>query len=170
MAKYSISVNNRSAEVDAAEDTPLLYVLANALGLKGPRLGCGLAQCGSCSVLINGVETRSCVTPISELRGRSITTLEGLAAQYARDRKLTQVPDVHPLQQALIDEQAAQCGYCYNGMIVKGAELLSRNSDPDEAEIRREMNGHLCRCGTYPRIIKAIQRAARVMRTSANRG
>ena len=170
MAKYSISVNNRSAEVDAAEDTPLLYVLANALGLKGPRLGCGLAQCGSCSVLINGVETRSCVTPISELRGRSITTLEGLAAQYARDRKLTQVPDVHPLQQALIDEQAPQCGYCYNGMIVKGAELLSRNSDPDEAEIRREMNGHLCRCGTYPRIIKAIQRAARVMRTSANRG
>ena len=170
MAKYSISVNNRSAEVDAAEDTPLLYVLANALGLKGPRLGCGLAQCGSCSVLINGIETRSCVTPISELRGRSITTLEGLAAQYARDRKLTQVPDVHPLQQALIDEQAAQCGYCYNGMIVKGAELLSRNSDPDEAEIRREMNGHLCRCGTYPRIIKAIQRAARVMRTSANRG
>jgi aerobic-type carbon monoxide dehydrogenase small subunit (CoxS/CutS family) len=170
MARYSISVNNRSAEVDAAEDTPLLYVLANALGLKGPRLGCGLAQCGSCSVLINGVETRACVTPISELRGRSITTLEGLAAQYARDKKLTQAPDVHPLQQALIDEQAPQCGYCYNGMIVKGAELLSRNSDPDEAEIRREMNGHLCRCGTYPRIIKAIQRAARVMRSSANRG
>jgi len=170
MARYSISVNSRSAEVDAAEDTPLLYVLANALGLKGPRLGCGLAQCGSCSVLINGVETRSCVTPISELRGRSITTLEGLAAQYARDKKLTQAPDVHPLQQALIDEQAPQCGYCYNGMIVKGAELLSRNSDPDEAEIRREMNGHLCRCGTYPRIIKAIQRAARVMRSSANRG
>ena len=170
MARYSISVNNRSAEVDAAEDTPLLYVLANALGLKGPRLGCGLAQCGSCSVLINGVETRACVTPISELGGRSITTLEGLAAQYGRDKKLTQAPDVHPLQQALIDEQAPQCGYCYNGMIVKGAELLSRNSDPNEAEIRREMNGHLCRCGTYPRIIKAIQRAARVMRSSANRG
>ena len=170
MARYSISVNNRSAEVDAAEDTPLLYVLSNALGLKGPRLGCGLAQCGSCSVLINGVETRSCVTPLSELRGRSITTLEGLAAKYALDKKLAQQPDLHPLQQALIDEQAPQCGYCYNGMIVKGAELLSRNSDPDEAEIRREMNGHLCRCGTYPRIIKAIQRAARVMRTSANRG
>ena len=170
MARYSISVNNRSAEVDAAEDTPLLYVLANALGLKGPRLGCGLAQCGSCSVLINGVETRSCVTPISELRGRSITTLEGLAAHYARDKKLAQAPDVHPLQQALIDEQAPQCGYCYNGMIVKGAELLSRNSDPDETEIRREMNGHLCRCGTYPRIIKAIQRAARVMRSTSNKG
>ena len=170
MARYSISVNNRSAEVDAAEDTPLLYVLANALGLKGPRLGCGLAQCGSCSVLINGVETRSCVTPISELRGRSITTLEGLAAHYARDKKLAQAPDVHPLQQALIDEQAPQCGYCYNGMIVKGAELLSRNSDPDEAEILREMNGHLCRCGTYPRIIKAIQRAARVMRSTSNKG
>ncbi len=170
MARYTLSVNNRPAEVDAAEDTPLLYVLMNALGLKGPRFGCGLAQCGSCSVLINGVETRSCVTPISDVRGRSIVTLEGLAAHYAREKKLTNVPEMHPLQQAFIDENAPQCGYCYNGMTVKGAELLSRNSDPSEAVIRSEMNGHLCRCGTYPRIIKAVQRAARAMRNAENRG
>jgi aerobic-type carbon monoxide dehydrogenase small subunit (CoxS/CutS family) len=170
MARYTISVNDRPAEVDAAEDTPLLYVLANALGLKGPRLGCGLAQCGSCSVLVNGVETRACVTPISAVQGKSVVTLEGLAASYAREKKLAQVPEMHPLQQAFIDEQAPQCGYCYNGMTVKGAELLARNSDPSEDVIRREMNGHLCRCGTYPRIIKAVQRAARAIRESANRG
>jgi len=170
LAKYTISVNNRSADVDAAEDTPLLYVLANALGLKGPRLGCGLAQCGSCSVLINGVETRACVTPISEVRGKSIVTLEGLATHYAQEKKLASAPDLHPLQQAFIDEHAPQCGYCYNGMTIKGAELLSRNPDPSEDIIRREMNGHLCRCGTYPRIIKAVQRAARTIRASANKG
>ena len=170
MAKYTLSVNGRSAEVDAAEDTPLLYVLANALGLKGPRLGCGLAQCGSCSVLIDGVESRSCVTPVSEVRGKPVVTFEGLAAHYAREKKLAQAPDMHPLQQAFIDENAPQCGYCYNGMTVKGAELLSRNSDPSEDVIRREMNGHLCRCGTYPRIIKAVQRAARAIRESGSRG
>jgi aerobic-type carbon monoxide dehydrogenase small subunit (CoxS/CutS family) len=101
------------------------------------------------------------------VRGKSIVTLEGLAAQYAREKNLAQVPDLHPLQQAFIDEQAPQCGYCYNGMIVKGAELLSRNADPGEADIKREMNGHLCRCGTYPRIIKAVQRAARAIRAPA---
>ena len=128
MPRYTISVNDRSTDVDAAEDTPLLYILSNALGLKGPRLGCGLAQCGSCSVLINGIETRACVTPISDLGGRSVVTLEGLAASYAREKKLARVPEVHPLQQAFIDEHAPQCGYCYNGMTIKGAELLSRNS------------------------------------------
>lgn len=170
MARYTISVNDRSAEVDAAEDTPLLYVLSNALGLKGPRLGCGLAQCGSCSVLVNGVETRACVTPISEVQGKSVVTFEGLAANYAREKRLSRVPEMHPLQQAFIDENAPQCGYCYNGMTVKGAELLSRNPDPSEDAIRREMNGHLCRCGTYPRIIKAVQRAARAIRESGSRG
>lgn len=170
MARYTISVNNRSADVEAAEDTPLLYVLANALGLKGPRLGCGLAQCGSCSVLVDGVETRSCVTPVSAVRGKSIVTLEGLAAHYAQQKKLAQTPELHPLQQAFIDENAPQCGYCYNGMTVKGAELLSRNPDPSEEVIRREMNGHLCRCGTYPRIIKAVQRAASAIRGSGSRG
>ena len=124
MAKYALSVNGRSAEVDAAEDTPLLYVLANALGLKGPRLGCGLAQCGSCSVLIDGVESRSCVTPVSEVRGKPIVgSSGGLAAHYAREKKLPRTLDMHPLQQAFIDENAPrQCGYCYNGMTVKGAE------------------------------------------------
>ena len=160
MARYTISVNDRSANVEAAGDTPLLYVLANALGLKGPRLGCGLAQCGSCSVLVNGVETRACVTPISEVQGKSVVTFEGLAANYAREKKLSQVPEMHPLQQAFIDENAPQCGYCYNGMTVKGAELLSRNPDPSEDIIRREMNGHLCRCGTYFRIRKAIKQVA----------
>ena len=170
MPRYTISVNDRSTDVDAAEDTPLLYILSNALGLKGPRLGCGLAQCGSCSVLINGIETRACITPISDVPGKSVVTLEGLPASYAREKKLAQVPEVHPLQQAFIDEHAPQCGYCYNGMTIKGAELLSRNSDPSEDVIRREMNGHLCRCGTYPRIIKAVQRAARTIRETGSRG
>jgi len=165
MSTYTLVVNDKTAEINAADDTPLFYVLTNALRLKGPRFGCGLAQCGSCSVLVDGVETRSCVTPVSDVQGKSITTLEGLAARYAREKGLPQTPELHPLQQAFIDERSAQCGHCYNGMIVKGSELLSRNANPDEAEIRREMNGHLCRCGTYPRVIKAIQRAAREMRS-----
>jgi aerobic-type carbon monoxide dehydrogenase small subunit (CoxS/CutS family) len=158
-----INVNERSWMVAAAPDTPLLYVLANELQLQGPRFGCGLAQCGSCSVLVNGVETRSCVTPVSAVQGKSVTTLEGLPALYAAQRKLPKVPDLHPVQQAMIDEQAVQCGYCFNGMIIKASELLSKNPLPDEAQIRAAMNGHLCRCGTYPRVIRAIQRAALAM-------
>ena len=158
-----ISINDRQQAVMSPPDTPLLYVLTDELGLRGPRFGCGLSQCGSCSVLVNGVETRSCVTPLSRIEGRQITTLEGLPAFYARDRNLTEVPALHPLQQAVIDEQALQCGYCYNGMIVKGAELLSKTPRPAEAQIRAAMSGHLCRCGTYPRMLKAIQRAAQVM-------
>jgi aerobic-type carbon monoxide dehydrogenase small subunit (CoxS/CutS family) len=127
-------------------------VLANALNLKGPRFGCGLAQCGSCSVLVNGTEVRAYVIPVSTVRDKAVTTLEGLPAFYARQHKLAEVPELHPLKKAFIDEQAPQCGYCYNGMIVKGAELLSRIPDPTEAQIRTEMKGHLCRCGTYPRI------------------
>jgi aerobic-type carbon monoxide dehydrogenase small subunit (CoxS/CutS family) len=158
-----LTVNQRVREVDAPPDTPLLYVLTNDLALQGPRFGCGLAQCGSCSVLVDGIETRSCVTPLERVAGKSITTLEGLSAWYAQQRKLASVPDLHPLQQAVIDEQAIQCGYCYNGQIVKGAELLSLNAQPTEQQIRTAMNGHLCRCGTYPRMMKAIQRAARTM-------
>jgi aerobic-type carbon monoxide dehydrogenase small subunit (CoxS/CutS family) len=156
-------VNQREQNVDAVAETPLLYVLSNELGLQGPRFGCGLAQCGSCSVLLDGVEIRSCVTPLSTVAGKSITTLEGLPNWYAQQKKLASAPELHPLQQAVIDEQALQCGYCYNGQIIKGAELLSRNSRPSVEQIRTAMNGHLCRCGTYPRIIKAIQRASRVM-------
>jgi len=159
----TITVNERRESVTAAPDTPLLYVLANDLALNGPRFGCGLAQCGSCSVLVDGVETRSCVTPVARVEGKRVTTLEGLAGYYAKLAKLSTAPALHPLQQAIIDEQAAQCGYCYNGMIVKGAELLSKIPRPTEAQIRTAMNGHLCRCGTYPSVLAAIQRAAQVM-------
>ncbi|HTA46243.1 MAG TPA: (2Fe-2S)-binding protein [Bryobacteraceae bacterium] len=162
-SEITIKVNDRPWKVTSAPDTPLLYVLANELQLQGPRFGCGLAQCGSCSVLVNGVETRSCVTPVSTVQGKSVTTLEGLPAWYAAQKKLAAAPALHPIQQALIDEQAVQCGYCYNGMIVKGSELLSRNPQPTDAQIRTAMNGHLCRCGTYPRILKAIRRASKVM-------
>jgi len=158
-----LTVNQRMQEVEAAPDTPLLYVLMNELSLQGPRFGCGLAQCGACSVLVDGVETRSCVTPLSRLEGKSITTLEGLPAWYAQQRKLAAAPVLHPIQQAVIDEQALQCGYCYNGQMIKAAELLSKNSTPTDAEIRSAMNGHICRCGTYPRLMKAIKRAALAM-------
>jgi aerobic-type carbon monoxide dehydrogenase small subunit (CoxS/CutS family) len=161
--ELSIQVNERSWKVAAAPDTPLLYVLSGELLLQGPRFGCGLAQCGSCSVLVDGVETRSCVTPVGSLGGKSITTLEGLPAWYAKQKGLSAPPALHPVQQAFIDEQAVQCGYCYNGMSVKATELLSRVPKPTEAQIRTAMNGHLCRCGTYPRIIKAVQRASRMM-------
>jgi aerobic-type carbon monoxide dehydrogenase small subunit (CoxS/CutS family) len=159
----TIRVNDRPSAVSASRDTPLLYVLMNELGLQGPRFGCGLAQCGSCSVLVDGVEMRSCVTPVGAVEGKSVTTLEGLPALYAAQRGLARQPALHPLQRALIDEQAPQCGYCYNGMIIKGAELLARNARPDEAEIRQAMNGHLCRCGSYPRIMAAIKLASRIM-------
>jgi aerobic-type carbon monoxide dehydrogenase small subunit (CoxS/CutS family) len=157
----SIKVNGRDVPVSAALDTPLLYVLTNELELHGPRFGCGLAQCGSCSVLADGVEIRSCVTPVSAVADKAITTLEGLPAWYAEQKSLKSVPELHPLQQAFIDVQALHCGYCYNGMTIKGAELLAKNPDPTEADIRKTMNGHLCRCGTYPRVMKAIQLAAR---------
>ncbi|HEV2199330.1 MAG TPA: (2Fe-2S)-binding protein [Bryobacteraceae bacterium] len=158
-----ITVNRRVRDIDAPADTPLLYVLSNDLELHGPRFGCGLAQCGSCSVLVDGVETRSCVTALGKVAGKTITTLEGLPAWYAEQRKLPAAPALHPLQQAVIDEQAMQCGYCYNGLIIKGSELLSKVPQPTDTQIRTAMNGHLCRCGTYPRMLKAIQRAARVM-------
>jgi aerobic-type carbon monoxide dehydrogenase small subunit (CoxS/CutS family) len=155
-----IKVNERLWPVTSSPDTPLLYVLSNELLLQGPRFGCGLAQCGSCSVLVDGVETRSCVTPVGSLAGKSITTLEGLPAWYAKQNGLPKPPELHPIQQAFIDEQAVQCGYCYNGMIIKASELLSKVPRPTEAQIRSAMNGHLCRCGTYPRILKAIVRAS----------
>ncbi len=158
--EIKIRVNERMWTVDSAPDTPLLYVLSNELNLQGPRFGCGLGQCGSCSVLVNGVEVRSCRTLVSAVEGKSVTTLEGLPAWYAAQRKLSAVPELHPVQQAMIDEQAVQCGYCYNGMIIKASELLAKNPKPTDAQIRTAMNGHLCRCGTYPRILKAVQRAS----------
>jgi aerobic-type carbon monoxide dehydrogenase small subunit (CoxS/CutS family) len=160
MADFSIKVNGRDRSVAATPDTPLLYVLTNEYTLKGPRFGCGLAQCGSCSVLVDGVETRSCVTPVANVVGKSVTTLEGLPALYAQQKGLAQAPATHPLQQAFVDEQAMHCGYCYNGMTIKGSELLAQNPKPTEAQIRAHMNGHLCRCGTYQRIMKSIQLAS----------
>jgi len=159
----TITVNGKTWPVSASADTPLLYVLTNELRLHGPRFGCGLAQCGSCSVVADGVEIRSCVTPVAEVGGRSVTTLEGLAALYAQQKGLAQAPALHPLQQAFIDEQAPHCGYCLNGMIVKGAELLAQNPRPTEAQVRTHMDGHLCRCGTYPRVMSAILAASTKM-------
>ena len=161
--ELKIRVNEKEWKVTASPDTPLLYVLANELLLQGPRFGCGLAQCGSCSVLVDGVETRSCVTPVGRVENKSITTLEGLPAWYGAQKKLARAPELHPIQQALIDEQAVQCGYCFNGIIIKAAELLSKNAQPSEAQIRTAMNGHLCRCGSYPRVIKAVQKASHAM-------
>src|SRR5262249_44132131 len=158
--EVQIKVNEQVRAVSSAPDTPLLYVLSDELNLQGPRFGCGLGQCGSCSVLVNGVETRSCMTKVSAVVGKSVTTLEGLPAWYAAQNKLATVPALHPVQQAIIDEQAVQCGYCFNGMIIKASELLSTSPLASVSQIRPALNGHLCRCGTYPRVLKAIQRAS----------
>jgi nicotinate dehydrogenase subunit A len=145
-----IEVNGRTESINVDEDAPLLYVLRNDLGLAGPRFGCGLGQCGACTVLLDGTPVRACTTTLSAVRGRAITTLEGLG-----DRQ-----SPHPLQLAFIAEQAAQCGYCTSGMIMTAASLLARNPNPSDTEIRRTFNGNLCRCGTHTRIIKAVKRAA----------
>ena len=161
--EITITVNGRATAVSADPDTPLIYVLMNELALKGPKFGCGLAQCGACSVLADGVEVRSCQMTVAAAAGKSITTLEGLPALYAEQKKLAATPELHPLQVAFIEEQAPQCGYCTNGMLIKASELLAQNAKPSEAEIRQHMNGHLCRCGTYPRVMKAIQLASRTI-------
>ncbi len=155
MVTLSVNGVSRTADVDPA--TPLLYVLRDDLGLHGPRFGCGLAQCGACTVLMDGKAIRSCTTPVSAAVGRRVTTLEGLGT----------VAKPHPIQQAFIDEQAAQCGYCINGMIMTSKALLDRNPNPSDADIRRALAGNLCRCGTHLRVIRAVKRAARVMRKGA---
>ena len=163
-SRLTISVNGLRHPVSASLDTPLLYVLHNELHLHGPRFGCGLAQCGACSVLMNGKEIRSCVTPVAAVGGQKITTLEGLPALWARQTgRATSAPQLHPLQQAWIDVQVPHCGYCQNGMMIQAADLLSTTKHPSEEQIRTAMNGHLCRCGTYPRILTAIQQAAAAM-------
>jgi aerobic-type carbon monoxide dehydrogenase small subunit (CoxS/CutS family) len=163
-SKLKIKVNGLVHQVTASLDTPLLYVLKNDLKLHGPRFGCGLAQCGACSVLLDGKEIRSCVTPVAAISGRTITTLEGLPSMWSRARGMTgATPVPHPLQQAWIDMQVPQCGYCQNGMLIQAADLLAKTKRPTEAQIRIAMNGHLCRCGTYANVIRAVQRAAGVM-------
>ena len=159
----TVTVNERRESVTAAPDTPLLYVLANDLALNGPRFGCGLAQCGSCSVLVDGVETRSCVTPVARVESKRVTTLEGLAGYYAKLAKLKTAPALHPLQQAVIDEQAAQCGYCINGMIMQAAAFLAQNKNPTEEQVRQALAQNLCKCGTHVRILRAVMRAAKQM-------
>jgi nicotinate dehydrogenase subunit A len=144
-------VNGEEKAVSAAPDTPLLYVLRNDLGLNGPKFGCGLAQCGACSVLRDGTEIRACVTPISAVAGSEITTVEGLGTAERP----------HVLQTAFIAEQAVQCGYCISGVLIAAAALLKRNPNPSEAEIKQGLDGHLCRCGTHLRIVRAVQRAVR---------
>jgi nicotinate dehydrogenase subunit A len=136
--------------VNAAPDTPLLYVLRNDLALNGPKFGCGLSQCGACTVLLNGRAVRSCVLPLSRVGDQPVTTLEGLGTPSAP----------HPLQQAFLDEQAGECAYCMNGMLMVAAGLLAQNPSPSEADIKQALNGNLCRCGSQPRIVRAVQRAA----------
>jgi isoquinoline 1-oxidoreductase alpha subunit len=163
-SKLKIKVNGLVHNVTASLDTPLLYVLHNELHLHGPRFGCGLAQCGACSVLLDGKEIRSCVTPVAAVSGKAITTLEGLPALWAKERGTTSaVPGLHPLQQAWIDMQVPQCGYCQNGMLIQAADLLATTKNPSEDQIKQAMNGHLCRCGTYTAVIEAIQRAAKTI-------
>jgi nicotinate dehydrogenase subunit A len=147
----NLKVNGVSSSVPAEPDTPLLYVLRNDLELNGAKFGCGLAQCGACAVLIDGKATPSCVTPVSAVAASEITTIEGLGS----------IAKPHPLQTAFIEEQAAQCGYCTNGMIMAAKELLDRNPQPTEADVRTALATNLCRCGTHNRIIRAVLRAAR---------
>jgi len=155
MANVTLTVNGRRQTVDVDPSTPLLYILRNDLDLQGPRFGCGLGQCGACTVLVNGTAVRSCQTPVSSVKG-SITTLEGLA-QNGR---------LHPIQQAWIDEQVPACGFCQNGQMLTAAALLERNPRPTDAQIREAMAPVLCRCFTYYRIQAAIKRAAGTAQTA----
>jgi nicotinate dehydrogenase subunit A len=150
MARFTLKVNGKARSVDADPDTPMLYVLRDNLALHGPKFGCGLNQCGACTIHLNDEAVRSCVLPISAVKDRAITTLEGLGT----------IANPSKLQQAFIDEQAAQCGYCINGMIMTGAALLAKNRNPSESDIRSALAGNLCRCGTHQRVVAAIKRAA----------
>lgn len=147
----TITVNKKRRTITSSPDTPLLYVLRDELGMDGPLFGCGLSQCGACAVLLDKREIRSCVTPVGSVADREITTIEGLS----------QGGKLHALQEAWIEEQVPQCGYCQSGMLIAATALLDRTPHPTEAQIKQGMNGHLCRCGTQPRIVKAIARAAK---------
>ena len=155
MSEVTLRVNGEQRTVDVDPSAPLLYVLRNDLELRGPRFGCGLGQCGACTVLVDGTPTRSCVTPVSRATGE-ITTLEGLARNG----------ELHPVQRAWIEEQVPQCGYCQNGQIMTAKALLDRNPNPTDAELREGMDGVLCRCMTYYRIQAAVRRAAQLIATS----
>ena len=167
----TLNVNGVRREVKAPDETPLLYVLRNDLELIGPQFGCGLAQCGACSVLVEGKETRSCVTPVASVANQEITTLEGLPARWAKQKGLSAEQakgTLHPVQQAWIEEQTPQCGFCQNGMMIKATELLESNPAPTLTQIKTAfttsgVSPNLCRCGTYVAIIEAVQHAAKIM-------
>ena len=169
--ELSLSVNSVKQVVSAPAELPLLFALRNHLKLKGPRLGCGMAQCGACAVLLNGEEIRSCVTPVSYAVGKEVTTIEGLPARWATEKGLSSedaAKTLHPVQQAWIEEQVPQCGYCQSGMMIAAVDLLARTPNPSVAQIKdaftnKPPSPHLCRCGTYSAIISAVQRAARAM-------
>lgn len=151
--KLTLNINSRKQVMEIAPETPLLYALRNDLKFNGPKFGCGLAQCGACTVLLNGEAVRSCVLPTSSAVGQKITTIEGLGT-----------PDKpNPVQAAFIAEQAGQCGYCLNGMVMATTALLKQNKNPSDEEIRTALNGNLCRCGSHMRILRAVKRAARTM-------
>ena len=154
MASFTLRVNGTPRGVSADPDTPLLYVLRNDLELNGPKFGCGLAQCGACTVLVDGKAVRSCVTPVSAVKG-AVETIEGLGTEQK----------LHPLQKAFIEEQACQCGYCGNGMVMSAKALLARNPRPTNEEIRKALNSHLCRCASHNRIVRAVQKAAKEMQS-----
>jgi nicotinate dehydrogenase subunit A len=160
MPTLALTVNASAVEVEVSREASLMHVLRNELGLNGPKYGCGLGQCGACTVWVDGVAARSCVIPAHGVEGRAITTLEGLGS---RDHW-------HPVQQAFEDAQAAQCGYCLNGMVMQAAALLARENNPSEARIRAELSGNLCRCGTHVEIVRAVQLAARTMASDVTSG
>ncbi len=150
MARFTINVNGRDYPINVSPDTPLLWVLRDLIGLTGTKFGCGIGQCGSCTIHLNGNAVRSCVLQVGKIQGRSVTTIEGLSPDQS-----------HPLQKAWIQEQVPQCGYCQSGQIMQAATLLERNPAPTRDEIIRHMDGNLCRCGTYGRILRAIERASK---------
>lgn len=170
MPAIALVVNGARREVDVPGDTPLLYVLRNDLGLTGPQFGCGLSQCGACSVLLDGKEVRACAMPVRSVAGKQITTLEGLPARWAAQKGLAAADaqqTLHPVQQAWIDEQVPMCGFCQNGMIIKATELLEATPSPTLDQIKTAFTSgpspHLCRCGTYAAIVDGVQHAARLM-------
>ena len=167
----TITVNGSQREVQSPGDTPLLYVLRNELNVDSPQFGCGLAQCGACSVLLDGKEVRSCVTPVSMAGGKDVTTVEGLPARWAKQKRLPveqAEKTLHPVQEAWIEEQAPLCGFCQNGMMIKATELLEKNARPSDAEIKAAFttsgpSAHLCRCGSYTAILEAVRHASTLM-------
>jgi isoquinoline 1-oxidoreductase alpha subunit len=159
MASFNLKINNKAYTVEADPRMPLLWAIRDLVGLTGTKFGCGVAQCGACTVHLNGNPVRSCSIPVSAANNQNVVTIEGLSSDNS-----------HPVQQAWIQEQVPQCGYCQSGQVMAAAHLLGRNANPTDADIDRAMQGHICRCGTYPRIRKAIKTASKLMSDKAKKG